>query len=308
MSWGSVIGAGIGAMTGRRDNKQAAKAARREQDWEQEFAEQANTWNREMQNSAQAFEAQQASSAMQFSHQEAQNQMNFQAMLNATAHQREANDLEAAGLNRILSGTGGMGAPVTAGASGSGFAGHSSGGSSAKGNAPKQTVFPTSGAIVSGAAMGAQVEKMLAEKDLLEAQAGEVRARTPTYETEIDYKKALTATEKERPSMVKAQVADYIEKAALNEATRSKIPLERDKLVTEISELWSRMVTQAAQAQNYRASSALMSEQTAGYETTRFVRKKITDLEQGDVGGYMKDVPIDLIKGVLLTLLPRQVQ
>lgn len=48
--------------------------------------------------------------------QQAQKQMDFQAQQSATAHQRETADLLAAGLNPILSGTGGMGASSAGGA------------------------------------------------------------------------------------------------------------------------------------------------------------------------------------------------
>lgn len=52
------------------------------------------------------------------SQQNAREQMDFQAAMSNTAHQREMGDLARAGLNPILSGTGGMGASTPVGASG----------------------------------------------------------------------------------------------------------------------------------------------------------------------------------------------
>jgi len=70
-----------------------------------------------MSNRANAKMAQQQ---MAFTDEQAQTQMNFQERMSNTAHLREVQDLARAGLNPILSGTGGMGASSAAGASGAG--------------------------------------------------------------------------------------------------------------------------------------------------------------------------------------------
>lgn len=269
-----MIGAAIGAMTGRRDNKQAQKQWRREEDDAEENATIAFQRQQELNEDQQAFEAQQAASAMAFEKASQDTQMSFQERMANTAHQREANDLEAAGLNRILSGTGGMGAATPVGASAKGFAGHAAGSSAPKAETPKGTVFPTSGAVMAGASTGMMLEKTMAEIEKTRAETEEVKARTPTHEAS------------------RRQIEQTIEtlksEAGYKDALTSKTPAEIEKINEEIRSIVEDVYNKRVQRGLISAETGLKTEQS---KLTAVERRAMEALENADITAALKAIP-----------------
>lgn len=80
-----------------------------------------NAWSASQAQKQMDFQKQSADAAMKFNHDEAELSRLWQERMSNTAHQREIKDLQAAGLNPVLSAMGGSGAPVTSGATASGY-------------------------------------------------------------------------------------------------------------------------------------------------------------------------------------------
>lgn len=86
----------------------------------QENTQNNNAWSAEQAAKQNAWQETQNRIAMDFNAAEAAKNRDWQEMMSNTAHQREIADLQAAGLNPVLSASGGNGAAVTSGATASG--------------------------------------------------------------------------------------------------------------------------------------------------------------------------------------------
>lgn len=86
----------------------------------QSIADKNNAWSASQAQKQMDFQRDSADRAMQFNHDEAELSRKWQEYMSNTAHQREIKDLKAAGLNPVLSAQ--AGAPVTSGATASGYA------------------------------------------------------------------------------------------------------------------------------------------------------------------------------------------
>lgn len=75
-----------------------------------------NAWSAEQAQRQMDFQSSEARLARAFNHDEAELSRMWTERMSDTAHQREVKDLQAAGLNPVLSAMGGNGAPVTSGA------------------------------------------------------------------------------------------------------------------------------------------------------------------------------------------------
>jgi len=298
-----ALSAGSSAYSNYQNRKQAQWAAGENE----EMSEAQRAWASNEAFIARQFEAEQANKQMNF--QEASNakQMQFQQAMADSAHQREVSDLRRAGLNPILSGTGGMGSATPSGASSAGAMAHASAPSGTRGQA---SAAPVNDILTGAIGTALNVANTFADVERKKAETKEIEARTPTYQAQIA---KVEQEVKTLASQVGLNAA--LEDKSVVEVSRiyqdiAKMAVEMDLTKQQTRESAARIPGHEAMPAHLRSSAAqsasqaeLNKESLRAAETDRFLRKKVGDLEKSDLPESLQTTPLDLIKSILFRFI-----
>jgi len=295
----SMVGAGMKASTAKKEAKKAwlrnEQSASTQRNWAAEQAGVQREWEAEQAASAMAFEGGWAQRQMEFQEVSNAKQMQFQRDMSNTAHQREVQDLRAAGLNPILSGTGGMGSSTPVGASSAGSMARGSKGSSSAPSGSRGQASAAEAVDVLSPAIATALNVGLAKAsiDKTQAEAEEIRARTPTHSQNIEESKE--------------RVKELTSRTELQGWLKGKTSAEIDQINTSISKMFVDMGLTRALTGESQARTGLTKEQTG---LTGVERRTMESLESLDVNEALKAYPAlhgmsGLIKGLIQLLIKK---